>query len=558
MTTSTTATKKMKIIPLGGLNEIGKNLTVFEYDGDIIIVDCGLKFPDEDMLGIDIVIPDISYLEKNASKIRGVVYTHGHEDHIGATPYLLKKMDVPLYGTRLTLGLIERKLSEHKDLQTPKFNYQKPGDKFKVGKFNIEMIRVSHSIPDAVSLAIKTPAGTVVHTGDFKIDYTPIDGKVIDLHAFARLGQEGVALLMGESTNAEREGHTMSESTVGASFERIFRKARGRIIVASFSSNIHRIQQIINAAVLENRKVAISGRSMINVTSVAMDLNYLMLPKNTVIEVGDMDRYPDNEIVLITTGSQGEPMSALTRMARNDHRFVQIRKNDTVVLSSSPIPGNEKSVKNVINQLMEIGADVIYASLADVHVSGHACKEELKLIHTLVKPKYFMPIHGEYAHLKHHSDIAESLGMNPSNIHIMENGDSLEIENGIVKSGSKVNAGIVLIDGLGIGDVGNIVLRDRRILAEDGLMMVILALDKVTGELKSGPDIISRGFVYVRESEDLMLKSKEVVSSALIKCNDKNIREWSNIKNEVRNALRDYIYHQTKRRPMILTIIMDV
>jgi ribonuclease J len=550
--------KKLKLIPLGGLNEIGKNMTVYEYDDEILIVDTGLKFPEEDMLGIDIVIPDMTYLEKNKSKIKGIVYTHGHEDHIGGIPYFLKKFDAPLYGTRLTLGLIERKLSEHSDIQMPKMNYHKPGDRFKIGKFNIEMIRVSHSIPDAVALGIRTPAGIVVHTGDFKIDYTPIDGKVIDLHAFARLGNEGVSLLMGESTNAEREGHTMSESTVGASFERIFRHAKGRIIIASFSSNIHRIQQIINAAVLENRKVAVSGRSMINVTNVAMELNYLQFPKNSVIDVEDLDRYPDNEIVLITTGSQGEPMSALTRMARKDHRFVQIRKNDTIVLSSSPIPGNEKSVKNVINKLMEIGAEVIYESLAEVHVSGHACQEELKLIHTLVRPKYFMPIHGEYAHLKHHALLAESLGMNPNNIFIMENGETLEIDNEGIKRGSKVNSGIVLIDGLGIGDVGNIVLRDRRILAEDGLMMVIVALDKETGKLRGGPDIISRGFVYVRESEDLMTQSRAVVNQALNKCIEKGIRDWSSIKNDTRNALRDFIYQQTKRRPMILTIIMEV
>lgn len=553
-----TKEKKLRVIPLGGLNEIGKNMTVFEYDGEILIVDTGIKFPEEDMLGIDVVIPDMTYLEKNQSKIKGVVYTHGHEDHIGGIPYFLKQFDAPLYGTRLTLGLIERKLSEHADIKMPKMNHRKPGDRFRVGKFNVEMIRVSHSIPDAVALAIRTPAGTVVHTGDFKIDYTPIDGKVIDLHAFSKLGNEGVTLLMGESTNAEREGHTMSESTVGASFERIFRQAKGRIIIASFSSNIHRIQQIINAAVLENRKIAISGRSMLNVSNVAMELNYLKFPKNTVIDVEDIDRYPDNEIVLITTGSQGEPMSALTRMARKDHRFVQIRENDTIVLSSSPIPGNEKSVKNVINQLMEIGAEVIYESLAEVHVSGHACQEELKLIHTLVKPKYFMPIHGEYAHLKRHAMLAESLGMTPKNIFILENGDVLEIENHVVKKGNRVNSGIVLIDGLGIGDVGNIVLRDRRILAEDGLMMVIIALDKDTGKLKGGPDIISRGFVYVRESEDLMAQSRQVVTKALNKCLSGGNRDWSSIKNDTRNALRDYIYQQTKRRPMILTVIMEV
>jgi ribonuclease J len=549
--------KKLKIIPLGGMNEIGKNMTVFEYDNDIVIVDTGLKFPEDNMLGIDLVIPDISYLEKNKEKIKGIVFTHAHEDHIGAIPYVLKKISAPLYGTKFVLGLITNKLKEHKDIAKPKFINKNPGEKFKIGKFEIEFIHVSHSIPDAVAIAIRTPNDLIVHTGDFKIDYTPIDGKVIDLPRFAELGREGVTLLLGESTNAEREGHTMSESTVGETFEQIFRHSKGRIVVASFSSNVHRIQQIINAAVLENRKVAISGRSMVNVTGVALELGYLKLPKETIIEVTDIDRYPDNEIVLITTGSQGEPMSALSRMANKDHRFVQIRENDTIVLSSSPIPGNEKSIKNVINKLLETGANVIYESLADVHVSGHACREELKLIHTLVKPKYFIPIHGEYSHLKHHRDLAVSLGMNSNNIFILENGDVVEIADGEMTKENKVASGIVLIDGLGIGDVGNIVLRDRKILSEDGLIIVIIALDKETGNLKSGPDIISRGFVYVRESEQLVSSSKEVVMKSFEKCQEKNIREWSNIKNALRVSLRDYIYSQTKRNPMILPIIVE-
>ncbi|MCD6436099.1 MAG: ribonuclease J, partial [Clostridiales bacterium] len=529
--------KKLKIIPLGGMNEIGKNMTIFEYDNDIIVIDTGLKFPEDNMLGIDIVIPNITYLEKNKDKIRGIVFTHGHEDHIGAIPYVLKKIDAPLYGTKLVLGLIKNKLKEHKDIVNTKLINKNPGDKFKLGKFELEFIHVSHSIPDAVAIAIRTPEDLIVHTGDFKIDYTPIDGNVIDLPRFAELGQEGVTLLLGESTNAERDGHTMSESTVGETFEQIFRHAKGRIIVASFSSNIHRIQQIVNAAVLENRKVSISGRSMLNVTGVAIELGYLKLPKDTIIDVMDIDRYPDNEVVLITTGSQGEPMSALSRMANKNHRFVQIRKNDTVVLSSSPIPGNEKSIKNVINRLLETGANVIYESLADVHVSGHACREELKLIHTLVKPKYFIPIHGEYSHLKHHYDLAISLGMDASNIFILENGDVVEITNGNLVKENKVTSGIVLIDGLGIGDVGNIVLRDRKILSEDGLIIVVIALDKETGNLKSGPDIISRGFVYVRESEELVMSSKEVISKSFEKCQEKNIREWSSIKNALRVSL---------------------
>ncbi|OPL08456.1 MAG: ribonuclease J [delta proteobacterium ML8_F1] len=550
--------KKLKIIPLGGLGEIGKNMTVFEYDNDIIVVDAGLKFPEDEMLGIDIVIPDITYLEKNQEKIRGIIYTHGHEDHIGATPYVLKKFDVPLFGTKLTLNLIINKLVEHKDLKKPKMHFKNPGDRFRLGHFDIEMIHVSHSIPDAVALAIRTPVGNVLHTGDFKIDYTPIDGKVMDLSRFAQIGREGVDLLMADSTNVEREGHTMSESSVGETFEKIFRHAQGRIVVASFSSNVHRIQQVVNAAVLENRKVAISGRSMENVTGVAIELGYLKLPKGTTIDIQDIDRYPDNEVAVITTGSQGEPMSALTRMANKSHRFINIRENDTIVLSSSPIPGNEKSVKNIINKLLETGAEVIYTSLADVHVSGHACKEELKLVHSLVNARSFMPVHGEYSHLKHHSDLAKDLGMSNKNIFILENGDSLELDKEGVHPGPKVDSGHVLIDGLGIGDVGNIVLRDRRILSEEGLIIVVVALEKATGKMKSGPDIVSRGFVYVRESEDMIQSAVQVAKKAMEKCDQKNIREWNQIKNALRDDLKEYFWQQTKRRPMILPIIMDV
>lgn len=550
--------KKLRIIPLGGLNEIGKNMTVFEYDNESIIVDCGLKFPEDDMLGIDIVLPDISFLEKTASKIKGVVFTHGHEDHIGGIPYLLKKIDLPLYGTKLTMGLIENKLKEHTDIINPKLHIRNPGDVINFGKFEIELIRVSHSIPDAVALAITTPAGVVIHTGDFKIDYTPIDGKVIDLPRFSEYGEKGVLLLMCDSTNVEREGYTMSESTVGYTFERIFRHAVGRIVIASFSSNVHRIQQVVNAAVIEKRKIAISGRSMFNVSGVALELGLLKIPDNVLIDVGDMDRYPDNEIVLITTGSQGEPMSALTRMANKSHKFVQIRKSDTIVLSSSPIPGNEKSVKRIINELLKTGADVIYHSLQDVHVSGHACQEELKIMHTLIKPKYFIPVHGEYSHLKRHGLLAESLGMNSEDIFILENGDTLELNKNQAKKGNKVPSGIVLVDGLGVGDVGNLVLRDRRILSEDGLIIVVVALSKKTGKIASGPDIVSRGFVYVKQSEDLMSGMKEVINKTMNKCVENNVREWDTIKSSVRDNLRGYIYTQTKRRPMILTIILEV
>jgi len=550
--------KKLKIIPLGGLNEIGKNMTVFEYDNESIIVDCGLKFPEDDMLGIDIVLPDISYIEKTASKIKGIIFTHGHEDHIGGIPYLLKKVDLPLYGTKLTMGLIENKLKEHTDIKDTKLNIRNPGDVIKFSKFEIELIRVSHSIPDAVALAITTPAGVVIHTGDFKIDYTPIDGKVIDLPRFSEYGKKGVLLLMCDSTNVEREGYTMSESTVGYTFERIFRHAVGRIVIASFSSNIHRIQQVVNAAVMEKRKIAISGRSMFNISGVALELGLLKIPNNVLIDVEDMDRYPDNEIVLITTGSQGEPMSALTRMANKSHKFVKIRKSDTIVLSSSPIPGNEKSVKNIINELLKTGADVIYHSLQDVHVSGHACKEELKIMHTLIKPKYFVPVHGEYSHLKHHGILAESLGMNSDDIFILENGDTLELNENQAKKGNKVTSGIVLVDGLGVGDVGNLVLRDRRILSEDGLIIVVVALSKKTGAVASGPDIVSRGFVYVKHSEDLMAGMNGIVNKAVNKCVENNVREWDAIKSSIRDNLRGYIYSQTKRRPMILTIIMEV
>lgn len=548
--------QKLKVIPLGGLDQIGKNFTVYEYGNDIIVVDAGLAFPDDEMLGVDVVIPDFSYLKKNFEKVRGIFVTHGHEDHIGAIPYLLKEINVPVYGTKLTLGLIEVKLKEHK-LNKVKMQVRKPGDVVKIGGFQMELIRVNHSIPDAVGYGIKTPVATVIHTGDFKVDFTPIDGEPIDLSRFAAYGTEGVDLLLSDSTNVKRPGHTMSESTVGETFEEIFRHAESRIIIASFASNVDRIQQIVNAAHMNGRKVAFSGRSMVNVSQVAMDLGYLKMPENLMIDARDVDRYPENEVVIVMTGSQGEPMSALARMSKSEHRQLQIHEGDLVILSSTPIPGNEKSVSRVINNLMMRGANVIYQSLADVHVSGHACQEELKLMLSLVKPKHFMPVHGEYSFLKQHGDLAASMGMDDSHIHILENGNVLELSKKGVKLGKPVTSGHVLIDGLGVGDVGNIVLRDRKRLSEDGLIIVVMTLDKETGKVISGPDIVSRGFVYVRESEELMTGARNVIADALKKLEEREVREWSTIKNDVKDSLKDYLYQNTKRNPMILPIITE-
>ncbi|RKD27913.1 ribonuclease J [Caminicella sporogenes] len=549
---------KLKIIPLGGLNEIGKNMTVFEYRDDIIVVDCGLSFPEDEMLGIDVVIPDITYLLKNKEKVKGIVLTHGHEDHIGALPYVLNKINVPIYGTKLTLGLVENKLKEHRMINSINLNVVKPGDKITLGKFNIEFIKTSHSIPDAVSLAIDTPVGKVIHTGDFKIDFTPIDGEMINLHRFAELGKEGVLALLADSTNVERTGYTMSERTVGETFENIFSNAKGRIIVATFASNVHRIQQIINAAYRFNRKIAVSGRSMVNVVNVAIDLGYLNIPTGMLIDINDLNRYPDNEIVVITTGSQGEPMSALSRMASSEHKKMEILPGDLVILSSSPIPGNEKTVAKVINLLFEKGANVIYESLADVHVSGHACQEELKLMHSLVKPKFFIPVHGEYRHLRQHATLAESLGMSKENIFVAENGNIIEISKDSASITGSVVSGNILVDGLGVGDVGNIVLRDRKHLSEDGLMVVVVTISKEDGSIMAGPDIISRGFVYVRESEDLMEGARSVVKEALQKCEENSIKEWATLKSAIKETLKGYLYQKTKRRPMILPIIMEV
>ncbi|MCC5911483.1 MAG: ribonuclease J [Clostridiaceae bacterium] len=548
---------KIRIIPLGGLKEIGKNMTVIEYKDEMIIVDCGLSFPEDEMLGIDIVIPDITYLIKNKDKIKAIFITHGHEDHIGALPYVLKKINAPIYGTRLTLGLIEVKLKEHK-LSHVHLQRVEAGDTVTEGEFKVEFIRGSHSIADACLLAIHTELGTILHTGDFKIDYTPIDDNMIDLQRIAELGKKGILLMMADSTNVERPGTTMSERNVGNTFDNIFSNTKSRIIVATFASNVHRVQQIINAAHKFNRKVVISGRSMVNVATVAQELGVLLIPDDIIIDINHMDRYSDDELVIITTGSQGETMAGLSRMATSDHRKLDIKAGDTVVLSATPIPGNEKLVSRVINQLFEKGADVIYESLAEVHVSGHACQEELKLIHQLAKPKYFIPVHGEFRHLKQHAKLAETLGMDRENIFTIQNGNIVEITKDYGKLAGNVPTGPVLVDGLGVGDVGNIVLRDRKHLAEDGLMVVVVTITKEDGKVAAGPDIISRGFVYVRESEDLIDEAKQVVRSALERCEDQNIREWSVLKSAIRDVLKDFLYEKTKRRPMILPVIMEV
>jgi ribonuclease J len=550
--------EKIKIIPLGGLNEIGKNLTVIEYKNDIIVIDCGIKFPDDEMLGVDVVIPDVTYLIKNRDKVKGIFITHGHEDHIGALPYVLKQINTPVYGTKLTLGIIQTKLKEHGLLTTVELVTVKPKDIIKLESSSIEFIRTSHSIADSVALAIHTPAGVVLHTGDFKIDFTPIDGCVADLTRFAELGKKGVAVMLADSTNVERPGYTMSESTVGETFASIFHSAKGRIIVATFASNIHRVQQVITAARRHGRKVALSGRSMENIIAVAIELGYITIDEESLISVDSIGKYPEDQIVIITTGSQGEPMAALSRMAASEHKKVNIVPGDMVIISADPIPGNEKLVSKVINQLFKKGAEVIYEALADVHVSGHACQEELKLVHTLVKPKFFIPVHGEYRHLKQHGELAAKLGMAEKNIYLGENGDVIELSRDVIRKTGSVISGQVFVDGLGVGDVGNIVLRDRKHLSQDGILTVVVTLDKESGTVIAGPDIISRGFVYVRESEDLMEEARERVREALRECEEKHITEWPTIKNNLREVLRVYLYEKTKRRPMILPIIMEV
>ncbi|MCT4598790.1 MAG: ribonuclease J [Vallitalea sp.] len=547
---------KLKIIPLGGLEQIGMNITAFEYDNEIIVVDCGIAFPEDEMLGIDLVIPDVTYLKDNLEKVKGIVLTHGHEDHIGALPYVLRDVNVPVYGTKLTIGLVENKLKEHNILRSVKRRCIMPGQSFKLGAFRIEFIRTNHSIADAVALAITTPAGIVIHSGDFKIDYTPIHGEAINLQRFAELGRRGVLLFMADSTNVERKGYTMSERTVGESLDDIFLGSDyKRIIVATFASNVDRVQQIIWTAEKFKRKVVVEGRSMVNVVKTAMELGYLKVPDKMLIGVEDIHRYKDGQLVIITTGSQGEAMAALSRMASSVHRKIEIKPGDRIIFSSKPIPGNEKTVSRVINDLYRKGAEVI---CEDTHVSGHAMQEELKLLHTLVKPKYFVPVHGEYRHLKKHAELAEKMGTKKDNIFILSSGDVLELSKDGGQVTGKVPAEQILVDGLGVGDVGNIVLRDRQKLSQEGLLIVVVTLQKQTGQILCGPDIISRGFVYVRESEDLMIEARKVVREALEQCNKKRITDWSKIKGTVRDALRDYLWTQTKRSPMILPIIMEV
>ena len=550
---------KLTIIPLGGLHEIWKNITVLEYENEIIVVDCGLSFPEDDMLGIDLVIPDITYLEKNVDKIKGLVITHGHEDHIGAVPYLLKKINIPIYATRLAAGLIRNKLEEHKLVRSTKLIEVEQGKTLKLGKnFKVEFIRSSHSIPDSVMLGITTPAGTVLHTGDFKVDFTPIDGKLMDFGRIAELGKQGILALMSDSTNSERKGSTMSESSVGEVFDKLFLHCTKRIVVATFASNVHRVQQIVNSAVKYNRKIAVCGRSMINMINTARELGYIKCPENIFIDIDMIKNYTDEQIVIITTGSQGEPMSALTRMAAGEHRKVKITPNDLVIISATPIPGNEKFVSKVIDDLMQIGAEVVYSSLEDIHVSGHACQEEQKLIIALAKPKYFIPVHGEYRQLIAHSETAQSMGIDKDNIIMLQNGRVLEIGEDGAEFTSVVPNGRVLVDGLGVGDVGNIVLRDRQHLSQDGLIVIVLTMDSSTGEVIAGPDVISRGFVYVREAENVMDDIKAVVRHEIKKCEEKGIRDWATIKSTTRENLRDYIFAKTKRNPMIIPIIMEV
>ena len=549
---------KVKIIPLGGVNEIGKNLTAIEYKNDIVVIDCGLKFPDEDMFGIDLVIPDITYLIKNKEKVSGIFLTHGHEDHIGALPYVLKQLNVPVYGTKLTLGIVETKLKEHGLLSSTELIRVKPRDVIRLNSVSVEFIKTNHSIADSVAIAVHTPLGVVLHTGDFKIDYSPIDGELMDFARFAELGKKGVLVMMADSTNVEKQGYTKSERIVGESLTRIFGKTKGRIIIATFASNIHRIQQIIDAATVYGRKVAVSGRSMENIINVAIELGYIEVAENTLVPIDAINKYNNDQIVIITTGSQGEPMSALSRMASAEHKKVNIVEGDTIIISATPIPGNEKLVSKIVNQLFKKGAEVIYGSAENIHVSGHACQEELKLMQTLIKPKNFIPVHGEYRHLKQHGELAIKLGLNPKNVVIPEVGNVIEVNrSGIRKSGTVIS-GQIFVDGLGVGDVGNIVLRDRKHLSQDGILTVVVTLSKDNKTIVAGPDIISRGFVYVRESEGLIDEAREIVRNTLLECEEKNITDWATLKSNVRDELRSYLYEKTKRKPMILPIIMEI
>ncbi len=552
------ARDRLKIIPLGGFEEVGKNMTVFEYGNDMILVDCGVAFPEDEMLGVDLVIPDITYLTKNKDKLKGMIITHGHEDHIGSIPFVLKEINMPIYATRLTLGLIQTKLEEHKLVRSTVMKCIKAGDVITLGQFKIEFIRVNHSIADAVALAITTPAGVVIHTGDFKVDYTPIDGKIIDLPRFAELGKQGVLALLSDSTNSERPGYTMSESSVGKVFDGIFADSKKRIIVATFASNVHRVQQIVNSAMKNNRKVVICGRSMENVAKVAIELGYLEIPEGVLIDIDDIDKYPPEKLALITTGSQGEEMSGLSRMAGGTHRKVVITNQDLVIISATPIPGNEKLVSNVIDDLFKIGADVIYHTLKDIHVSGHACQEEQKLILSLVKPKYFIPGHGEFRHLQAHAETAKKLGVPEENIVMLQNGKVLELDKNFCKITGSVPSGQILVDGIGVGDVGNIVLRDRQHLSQDGLIIVVITMDGKTGRMVAGPDVISRGFVYVRESEDLMDAMRKEIVKNMDKITTDKIKDWSTIKNQIRDTVHDFVYSKTRRNPMIIPIISEI
>ena len=549
---------KVKVIPLGGLGEIGKNITAIEYDNEIVLIDCGLAFPGPELYGVDLVIPDITYLLNNREKVKGIFLTHGHEDHIGGLPYFLKQLNVPVYGTKLTLGLVKSKLEEHKMIADCTLNEIKLGEQTKTEHFKVEFIRTCHSIADACAIAIHTPEGIIIHTGDFKIDYTPIDGEVIDLQRFAKLGNQRVLLLMADSTNVERPGYTISEKIIGENLTRIFGNAKGRIIVASFASNINRVQQIINSSLFYGRKVAFSGRSMEKISAIAMELGYMNLPEGQLISVDDIHKYPAEKITIITTGSQGEPMAALSRIASSTHRKIAIEKGDSVIISASPIPGNEKLISKLIDVLFKKGAEVIYNAIEEVHVSGHACQEELKLMHTLIKPKFFMPVHGEYRHLRQHGLLAEDLGMDSKNIFLLETGQVLELSRNAARKSGIVPSGSIMIDGLGIGDVGNVVLRDRKHLSEDGIITVVVTIDKASISVISGPDIVTRGFVYERESRDLLNEARDVVKVELDKCMEKKITDWFIIKSNIKYSLGEFLYNKTKRRPIILPVIIEI
>ena len=552
-----TKKSKVKLIPLGGLGEIGKNITAIEYENEIIVIDCGLSFPDNEMYGIDLVIPDISYLLENREKVKGIFITHGHEDHIGALPYILKEINVPVYATKFTLSLIESKLIEFNMVSSCSLNEITLKEPIKTEHFACEFIRTCHSIADSCSLAITTPQGVIFHTGDFKIDYTPVDGEVIDLQRISEIGKRRVLLLMADSTNATREGFTISETIIGQNLTRLFRNAKGRVIVATFSSNVHRVQQVINSSITYGRKVAFSGRSMEKISQIAMDLGYLKVPKNTIIKLDDIHKYPDNKVTIITTGSQGEPMSALSRIASGNHKKIALKEKDYIIISASPIPGNTKLITKLIDVLISKGAEVIYDAMEEVHVSGHACREELKLIHSLIKPKYFVPVHGEYRHLKEHAELAKSLGMDEKNIFLLDNGDVLELTGKKAVKTKSVHTGTVYVDGSGVGDVGNIVLRDRKVLSQDGILTTVLAIDKEAKEIISGPDIISRGFVYVKDSNDLLNEATDLIKREVEYCLDNDILDWYSIKSKIKSSLGQFLYTKTKRKPMIIPVIVE-